>query len=35
MHHLDGGDISLKSLTLHGSTLTWRNGGVVRSATLY
>ncbi|MFL5868333.1 MAG: hypothetical protein ACJ766_14635 [Thermoleophilaceae bacterium] len=33
---LDSGEgIALKSLELHGSTLTWVNSGVVRSATLH
>ena len=32
---LDSGNISKPSLTLNGSTLTWRKDGVLRSATLY
>jgi hypothetical protein len=35
LRQLDSGNISDNSLTLSGSTLTWRKDGVVRSATLY
>jgi hypothetical protein len=35
MRRLDRGNIDATSLTLDGSTLTWRKDGVLRSATLY
>jgi hypothetical protein len=35
VRQLDSGNISATSLTLNGSTLTWRKDGGVRSATLY